>query len=57
VFSDKYYPVLFLLDRKQKLEVKNEGKDQEYIELSYAASRGNIINGFKKIKDTIEERK
>jgi aspartate/methionine/tyrosine aminotransferase len=37
--------------------VKNEGEDQEYIRLSYATSRENIIKGLKRIKDSVEGRK
>jgi len=37
--------------------VKNVGEDQEYIRLSYATSRDNIINGLEKIKKAIEVHK
>jgi len=37
--------------------VKNDGENQEYIRLSYATSRDNIINGLKRIKDAVEQRK
>jgi len=34
--------------------IKNEGEDQEYIRLSYATSKENIINGLKRIKKAVE---
>ncbi|MBN2073627.1 MAG: pyridoxal phosphate-dependent aminotransferase [Actinobacteria bacterium] len=34
--------------------VKNEGEDQEYIRLSYATSRENIMIGLKKIRDAVK---
>ena len=36
--------------------VKNASEDQEYIRLSYATSRENIIKGLKKIKDAIKRK-
>jgi len=36
--------------------VKNTGEDQEYIRLSYATSRENIINGVRRIKSIIESK-
>ena len=37
--------------------VRNDGEDQEYIRLSYATSRENILNGLKRIKDAAQSRK
>ena len=37
--------------------VKNNGEDQEYIRLSYATSRENILNGLKRIKYAAQSRK
>ena len=34
--------------------VKNDGEDQEYIRLSYATSRKNILNGLLKIKKAVK---
>ena len=36
---------------------KNNDEDQEYIRLSYATSRENILNGLKRIKDATQSRK
>ncbi len=35
--------------------IKNKNENEEYIRLSYATSRGNIIEGLKRIKDSIEK--
>lgn len=37
--------------------IKNSSENQEYIRLSYATSRKNILEGLKKIKNAIESRK
>lgn len=34
---------------------KNEGENQEYIRLSYATSRENILEGIKRIKEAVEK--
>jgi len=36
---------------------KNNGEEQEYIRLSYATSRDNILNGLKRIKDAVEQKR
>jgi aspartate/methionine/tyrosine aminotransferase len=33
---------------------KNEGEDQEYIRLSYATSRENIVEGLRRMKAALE---
>jgi len=37
--------------------VKNSGENQEYIRLSYATSREDIVKGLGKINDTSKKRK